>query len=202
MNKTYDYYFDFGSLASYLAHTQLERIAADTGAQVNLRPMLLGGVFKATGNASPMSVPAKGVHLFIDMKRFADSYGVPLNNNPFFPIITTSLMRMLTGLQMRSDPRMHAFMDAVFNAIWVDALNMNDPEVVAQVLEKANFDPAELASLANEQATKDRLKEVTTEAVERGVFGAPSFFVGTDMFWGQDRIEQLKAALINRSGSD
>ena len=74
--------------------------------------------------------------------------------------------------------------------------------VVAQVLEKANFDPAELASLANEQATKDRLKEVTTEAVERGVFGAPSFFVGTDMFWGQDRIEQLKAALINRSGSD
>ncbi|MGB4410075.1 MAG: DsbA family protein, partial [Burkholderiaceae bacterium] len=94
-----------------------------------------------------------------------------------------------------SDPRMHAFMDAVFNAIWVDALYMNDPEVVAQVLEKANFDPAELASLANEQATKDRLKEVTTEAVERGVFGAPSFFVGTDMFWGQDRIEQLKAAL-------
>ena len=195
MNKTYDYYFDFGSLASYLAHTQIERIAADTGAQVNLRPMLLGGVFKATGNASPMSVPAKGVHLFIDMKRFADSYGVPLNNNPFFPIITTTLMRMLTGLQMRSDPRMHAFMDAVFNAIWVDALNMNDPEVVAQVLEKANFDPAELASLANEQATKDRLKEVTTEAVERGVFGAPSFFVGTYMFWGQDRIEQLKAAL-------
>ena len=188
MNKTYDYYFDFGSLASYLAHTQIERIAADTGAQVNLRPMLLGGVFKATGNASPMSVPAKGVHLFIDMKRFADSYGVPLNNNPFFPIITTTLMRMLTGLQMRSDPRMHAFMDAVFNAIWVDALNMNDPEVVAQVLEKANFDTAELASLANEQATKDRLKEVTTEAVERGVFGAPSFFVGTDMFWGQDRI--------------
>ncbi len=195
MTKTFEYYFDFGSLATYLAHTQMDKIRAETGAQPIYLPMLLGAVFKATGNVSPVSVPAKGKYIFVDFKRFADSYGVPLNNNPFFPIITTTLMRMLTGLQMRSDARMHEFMDVIFKAIWVDALNLNDPEVVERVLQEANFDAAALLHLANAQETKDRLKDVTTQAVERGVFGAPTFFVGEQMFWGQDRIEQLKAAL-------
>ena len=195
MTKTFEYSFDFGSLATYLAHTQMDKIRAETGAQPIYLPMLLGAVFKATGNVSPVSVPAKGKYIFVDFKRFADSYGVPLNNNPFFPIITTTLMRMLTGLQMRSDARMHEFMDVIFKAIWVDALNLNDPEVVERVLQEANFDAAALLHLANAQETKDRLKDVTTQAVERGVFGAPTFFVGEQMFWGQDRIEQLKAAL-------
>jgi 2-hydroxychromene-2-carboxylate isomerase len=195
MTKTFDYYFDFGSLATYLAHTQMDKIKAETGANPIYLPMLLGAVFKATGNVSPISVPTKGKYIFVDFKRFADSYGVPLNSNPYFPIITTTLMRMLTGLQMRSDDRIHKFMDVIFKAIWVDALNLNDPEVVAQVLREAHFDPADLLNLANEQATKDRLKDVTTQAVERGVFGAPTFFAGDQMFWGQDRIEQLKLAL-------
>ena len=195
MAKTFDYYFDFGSLATYLAHTQLDKIKAETGASPVYLPMLLGAVFKATGNASPASVPAKGKYIFVDFKRFADSYGVPLETNPFFPIITTTLMRMVTGLQMRSDARMHEFMDTIFKAIWVDAMNLNAPEVVEQILREAHFDPVELLQLANEQATKDRLKDITTQAVDRGVFGAPTFFVGEDMFWGQDRIEQLKVAL-------
>jgi 2-hydroxychromene-2-carboxylate isomerase len=195
MAKTFDYYFDFGSLATYLAHTQMDKIKAETGASPEYLPMLLGAVFKATGNASPASVPAKGKYIFVDFKRFADSYGVPLETNPFFPIITTTLMRMLTGLQMRSDARMHEFMDTIFKAIWVDAMNLNAPEVVEQVLREAHFDPVDLLQLANEQATKDRLKYITTQAVDRGVFGAPTFFVGEDMFWGQDRIEQLKVAL-------
>jgi len=96
---------------------------------------------------------------------------------------------------MRSDARMHEFMDVIFKAIWIDGLNLNAPEVVEQVLSEAHFDPTELLQLANEQATKDRLKDVTTQAIERGIFGAPTFFVGEEMFWGQDRIEQLKAAL-------
>ena len=196
MAKTFDYYFDFGSLATYLAHTQMDKIKAETGASPVYLPMLLGAVFKATGNASPASVPAKGKYIFVDFKRFADNYGVPLKTNPFFPIITTTLMRMLTGLQMRSDARVHEFMDTIFKAIWVDAMNLNAPEVVEQVLREAHFDPVELLQLANEQATKDRLKDITTQAVDRGVFGAPTFFVGQDMFWGQDRIEQLKVALL------
>ena len=195
MRKTFDFYFDFGSPASYLAHTQLPKICAQTGAQVNMCPMLLGAVFQATGNASPMSVPAKGRYIFVDMKRFADAYGVALNMNPHFPIITTTLMRAVTALQMSADPRIQQYMDAIYQAIWVDALNMNDPIVVDQVLSKAGFDSASVLAQANAQVTKDQLKAVTVHAVERGVFGAPTFFVGEQMFWGQDRVEQVIAAL-------
>jgi 2-hydroxychromene-2-carboxylate isomerase len=193
--KTFDFYFDFGSLAAYLAHTQLPKLCTETGASANLLPMLLGGVFQATGNASPMTVPAKGRYVFVDFKRYADGYGVPLNMNPHFPIITTTLMRMVTALQMHNDPRMPTFMDAVFQAIWVDSRNLNDPVTVGQVLTAAGFDAAALLAMANDQAAKDQLKAVTMKAVERGVFGAPSFFVGEEMFWGQDRMEQVKAAL-------
>jgi 2-hydroxychromene-2-carboxylate isomerase len=195
MAKTFDFYFDFGSLASYLAHTQLPKICAETGASVTMLPMLLGGVFQATGNASPMSVPAKGRYVYTDMKRFADGYGVPLNMNPHFPIITTTLMRGATALQMRGDAQLQAYMDTIYQAIWVDAQNLNEPSVVGAVLAKAGFDPAAMVAMANEQATKDQLKSVTMRAVERGVFGAPTFFVGEQMFWGQDRIEFVKTAL-------
>ncbi len=193
---SFDFYFDFGSPAAYLAYTQLPKLSAATGAQAQLMPMLLGGVFQATGNASPATVPAKGRYVFVDFKRFANSYGVPLNTNPHFPIITTTLMRMATGLQMQNDPQLTMFLDTVFKAIWVDAQNMNEPAVVAQVLTQAGLDAAALLALANAQTTKDQLKSVTVRAVERGVFGAPTFFVGDDMFWGQDRIEQVKAALL------
>ena len=195
MPQTYDFYFDFGSLASYLAYTQLGKIQAETNARPNIKPMLLGAVFKATGNSSPVSVPAKGKYMFTDFNRFSNTYGVPLKPNPYFPIITTTLMRMMTGLQMRNDPRVQEFMDIIFKAIWVDALNLNEEDAVSSALTRANFDSLELLKLANEPSTKDRLKEVTNEAIARGVFGAPTFFVGDEMFWGQDRIEQVKKAL-------
>ncbi len=195
MTASFDFYFDFGSLASYLAHTQLPRISAETGAKPQMYPMLLGGVFQATGNASPMAVPAKGRYVFIDMKRFADAYGVPLVMNPHFPIITTTLMRGATALQGQGDEAFQRYMDAIYQAIWVEGLNMNDPGVVGEVLTRAGFDPAAVLAMANEQATKDKLKAVTMTAVERGVFGAPTFFIGEHMYWGQDRIEQVIQAL-------
>jgi 2-hydroxychromene-2-carboxylate isomerase len=195
MTASFDFYFDFGSLASYLAHTQLPRISAETGAKPQMYPMLLGGVFQATGNASPMAVPAKGRYVYIDMKRFADAYGVPLVMNPHFPIITTTLMRAATALQGQSDEAFQRYMDAIYRAIWVEALNMNDPSVVGEVLTRAGFDPAAVLAMANEQVTKDKLKAVTMTAVERGVFGAPTFFIREHMYWGQDRIEQVIQAL-------
>lgn len=195
MTASFDFYFDFGSLASYLAHTQLPRISAETGAKPQMYPMLLGGVFQATGNASPMAVPAKGRYMYIDMKRFADAYGVPLVMNPHFPIITTTLMRGATALQGQGDEAFQRYMDAIYQAIWVEGLNMNDPGVVGEVLTRAGFDPAAVLAMANEQVTKDKLKAVTMTAVERGVFGAPTFFIGDHMYWGQDRIEQVIQAL-------
>lgn len=195
MNKTFDFYFDFGSLASYLAWTQLPKLAADTGATPKYKPMLLGGVFQATGNQSPATVPAKGKYIFVDFDRFAKRYGVPLNHNPFFPVNTLLLMRGAAGLLMRDDARFVAYCDAMFHGMWVDALNMADPAVVGGVLTKAGFGPSALLALANEQAVKDQLKATTQEAVARGVFGAPTFFVGDQMFWGQDRMDWVREAL-------
>jgi 2-hydroxychromene-2-carboxylate isomerase len=195
MAKAFEFWFDFGSPAAYLAWTQLPQLCADTGANVVWRPMLLGGVFQATGNYSPVTVPAKGKYVFKDFARFARRYGVPLNSNPHFPINTLTLMRAAAGLQMRDDPRFGDFVAAMFRSIWVDAKNMNDPATVGEVLQVAGFDALAMLALSQDAAVKERLKALTQEAVERGVFGAPTFFVGDSMFWGQDRLDFVREAL-------
>lgn len=195
MDKIVEYYFDFGSPAAYLASTQLAALSAQSGATVMWRPMLLGGVFVATGNASPASVPSKGKYIFQDFARFAKRYAVPFVFNPFFPINTITLMRIAVGLQARDDPRFMDYCAAMYRAIWVDAQNMNDPKVVASVLVAAGFDADALLAMASEQTIKDKLKAATELAVARGVFGAPTFFVGEQMFWGQDRFDFVREAL-------
>ncbi len=197
MSKTVDFYFDFGSLAAYLAYTQLPKLSVDTGATVVWKPMLLGGVFQATGNQSPATIPAKGKYVFTDFARFAKRYGVPLHMNPHFPINTITLMRAAVGLQMRSDARFGAFVEAMFRAIWIDSKNMNDPATVGAVWQAAGFDATAMLALCNEQPVKDQLKAGTQAAVERGIFGAPTFFVGDTMFWGQDRLDFVREALTD-----
>ena len=196
MSKQVDFFFDVGSPASYLAWTQIGAIARDAGATVAYKPMLLGGVFQATGNASPATVPAKGAYTFTDFDRFAKRYGVPIQRNPHFPINTLTLMRAITGMQMRHADRFEAFTQAVFEAIWVKALNLNDPQVVGGALQAAGYNPADILALAGDPEVKARLKTVTDEAIARGVFGAPTMFVGDQMFWGQDRLDWVKEALL------
>ena len=193
--KSFEFWFDFGSSASYLAWTQLPALEAATGAQAVFKPMLLGGVFQATGNQSPVSVPAKGKYIWVDFERFAKRYGVPFRMNPYFPIITLLFMRGAIALQTKGDARFMDYCKTVFNAIWVESLNMNDPATAAKALSKAGFDAQALVALAGEQTTKDALKAATQTAVDRGVFGAPTFFVGDQMFWGQDRLDFVKEAL-------
>jgi 2-hydroxychromene-2-carboxylate isomerase len=193
--KEVEFFFDVGSPAAYIAWTQLPRIALECGAHIAWKPFLLGGVFHATGNRSPTEVPAKGKYMLADLERFARRYGVPFRHNPHFPINTLMLMRGAVGLQMREPDRMLAYVDAVFRAIWVDALDMGDPATVAQVLQQAGFDAQQLLALTAEPEVKERLKAVTQDAVARGVFGAPTFFVGDQMFWGQDRLDFVKESL-------
>ncbi len=195
MTKSLDFYFDVGSPAAYLAYTQLPKIAAETGASINWKPMLLGGVFQATGNSSPAAVPAKGKYSFGDLERFSKRYGVPLARNPHFPINTLMLMRGAAGLQLRKDERFDAYLKAVFEAIWVDSKNLNDLAVTGAVLHAAGFDAAAILALVSQQDVKDRLKVLTQRAVERGIFGAPTMFVGEQMFWGQDRLDFVREAL-------
>jgi 2-hydroxychromene-2-carboxylate isomerase len=195
MSKAVEFYFDVGSPAAYLAWTQLPQIAREAGAEIEYRPFLLGGVFQATGNRSPMEVPAKGQYMQDDLQRFARRYGVPFAHNPHFPINTLTLMRGAIGLQMREPARMVPYVDAVYRAIWVDGKNMNDPATVGKVLQQAGFAPEQLLALASDPAVKDHLKSETQEAVARGVFGAPTFFLGQAMFWGQDRLDFVKERL-------
>lgn len=193
--KTVEFWFDVGSPAAYIAWHRLRRIAAEEGAAIDYRPMLLGGVFQAANNQSPMTVPAKGRYMMVDLERFAHRDGTPFSHNPYFPINTLALMRGAVALQMRQPDRMVPYVDAVFRAIWVDGENMNDAAVVAGVVQQAGFDAKALLALTAEQEVKDRLKAVTAEAVERGVFGAPTFFVDGHMYWGQDRLDFVQQAL-------
>ena len=195
MTKTVEFFFDLGSPASYLAWTQLPGICARHGATLRYRPMLLGGVFQATGNASPAAVPAKARHTMIDMQRFARRYGVTMHFNPHFPINTLTLMRGAIGVQLRQPERFEAYLDAMFRALWQDKRNLGDPAVVATVLQDAGFDPQALLALVGNQEVKDALKAATEEAVRRGVFGAPTCFVGEEMYFGQDRLDFVEEAL-------
>jgi 2-hydroxychromene-2-carboxylate isomerase len=196
MRKTLEFFFDLGSPATYLAYTQLPALCAETAAQLVYQPMLLGGVFKATGNASPITVPAKGRYMFDDLARYAQRYQVTLRFNPHFPINTLVLMRAVTGIQMRQPERFDDFVDCLFRALWVEGLHLGDPTVVANVLTEHGFDPEEVLALANDESVKTALKDKTEQAVQRGVFGAPSLFVGNQLFFGQDRLEFVREALL------
>lgn len=195
MSKTLEFFFDLGSPATYLAYTQLPALCASTGTQLIYKPMLLGGVFKATGNASPITVPAKGRYMFDDLARYARRYNVPLTLNPHFPINTLLLMRAVTGIQLRQPERFDDFVDCLFRALWVDGRHLGDPTVVAAVLTEHGFSPEEVLTLANDEAVKTALKDNTEQAVQRGVFGAPSLFVGNQLFFGQDRLDFVREAL-------
>jgi len=195
MRKSVDFFFDVGSPASYLAWTQLPGICANHGADLVYRPMLLGGVYQATGNASPATIPLKARYWQLDYERHARRYGVPFKDNVHFPIITLFLMRAVTGIQQRRPEQLQQLLGCVFKALWVDALNLNEPQLTADILKAGGFDPAEIDRLTQDPETKAALKATTEEAVKRGVFGAPTIFVGDQMFFGQDRMDFVREAL-------
>lgn len=195
MSKTVEFLFDLGSPTTYLAYTQLPAICEQTDSQLIYIPILLGGVFKATGNASPATIPAKGRHMIQDLDRYARRYGVPLKFNPHFPINTLVLMRAVTGIQLHHPERFVAFIDCLFKALWVEGRNLNDPATVAAVLSGNGFDPDEVLALTADETVKATLKDNTEKAVQRGVFGVPSMFVDDQLYFGQDRLDFVLEAL-------
>jgi 2-hydroxychromene-2-carboxylate isomerase len=193
--KTVEFYFDFGSPASYLAWTQLPAIAAQYDAQLVYRPVLLGGIHKATNNASPAAIPAKGAWMQIDLARFARRYGVQFQHNPYFPINTLMLMRGATGTQMQDEALFLRYVDTVYRAMWEQPRNMADPATIGEVLATGGLDASMMLQLTQSQDVKEKLKRDTEAAVARGLFGAPTMFVGDEMFFGQDRLDFVKEAL-------
>jgi 2-hydroxychromene-2-carboxylate isomerase len=193
MTRTLEFYYDYGSPYSYLADTQVETIAKRAGAALARKPMLLGGIFKATGNASPMTVEQKSKWSAFDLPMWAKYYGVPFQRNPFFPVNTLALMRGAAAAQI--DGSFERYHPAIYRAMWVDGRNLNDIAEVAAVLTAAGLDAAKFGSRIQEQDVKDRLKATTDEAVARGVFGAPTSFVDDMMFFGNDRLPFVEMAL-------
>lgn len=193
MTKTVEFLFDVGSPTTYLAWTQLPRLARETGTEIAWSPVLLGGIFQATGNASPVSVPAKARWMLADLARAAKRLGVPMHFNPHFPVNTLYLMRGATALLGR--PEFEDYLTSVFTALWVGGSDLSDPGRVAEAVERAGLDPEEFRGMIENPAVKDRLKQATDQAVARGVFGCPTFFVGEAMFFGRDRLDDVREAL-------
>jgi len=193
MSKNVEFFFDYGSPFSYLADTQLPALAERTRAAILYRPMLLGAVLKETGNASPMAVPAKGRYMGVELQRWAKHYGVPFVANPFFPINTIRLMRGAVAAQQEGS--FPAYHQAIYRAFWTEEVNLGDQEVMRSVLRNAGLDAALIFTRIEAPEVKGQLRANTEEAVRRGVFGAPTFFVGEEMFWGNDRLTFVEAAL-------
>ena len=192
MPKTIEFLFDVGSPTSYLAYRRLPAIAARTRAKVDYIPVLLGGIFKATGNAPPGVIAARGKWMAIDMARYAARENITLGMNPDFPINTITLMRLLTAARGTAD--FAPLLEAIFVGMWQQPRNMSDPTIVTATLSAAGFDAeAQLARTADPEV-KAALVAATEYAIGRGAFGAPTFFVGDEFFFGQDRLDWVEAA--------
>ena len=193
MAKTLEFCFDYGSPTTYLAHAQLAALAQRTGAEIIRRPILLGGIFKAVGNQTPMTVEAKAKYMRDDMSRIALHIGAPFAMNPFFIINTLPLMRGAVAAQ--ADGTFEDYDAAMWRAMWVDGKDMGDASVIGEVLAGAGLDPAGLIARIGEAEVKQALIDNTEAAVARGAFGAPSLFVGDQMFFGCDRMDYVERAL-------
>ena len=193
MTKTVEFWFDYGSPTAYLAHRRLKDVARRVGAAIEFRPMLLGAVFQATGNRTPMEIAAKAKWMEQDMSDFAERHGIPFVMNPYFIINTLPLMRGALVAEQRNE--LERYSDAMFDAVWRDGRDMGDPKVIGAALAENGFEAAAYFAGVQEQEIKDELKRRVELAVARGVFGAPTFFVGDKMWFGQDRLDWVAAEL-------
>ncbi len=188
-----EFYYDFSCPYAYLASTQIERLAERAGAELVYRPFLLGGVFRALGDAAPdmARMPPPRARLNgLDMHRWAEHWQVPLRMPPTHPNRTVTALR--AALASDDLPRAS---HALFSAYWAEGRDLSDPGIVRAALDAAGLDGARLVERASEPVIKRELRERTDEALSRGVFGAPACFVNGELYWGQDRLDQVARAL-------
>jgi 2-hydroxychromene-2-carboxylate isomerase len=193
--KRVDFFYDLSSPYSYLASTQIESVAARAGAEIGWRPFVLGGVFKATGNVMPASVPAKAKYMVDDLDRWAKHYGVEFKMSLRFPVNAIKAMRLIVAAGMESPGRAPAATHAAFRALWVDDRDLGDEAVLRDVARAAELDAERVTALIERPEVKDALRKNGDEAVAHGAFGAPAFIVGGELFWGNDRLHFVEAAL-------
>jgi 2-hydroxychromene-2-carboxylate isomerase len=195
MTLKVEFHFDFGSPNAYFSHKLIPGIEQRTGARFGYVPILLGGVFKLTGNVAPMvafkDVKGKLAYQKLETLRFIRKHGLTrFKMNPHFPVNTVQVMRGAVAAEM--DGQLAKYVDAVFRLMWEDEKKMDDPEVIRATLDAAGLDGARTLARIQEQDVKDRLLKNTEGSVARGTFGAPTFFVGEEMFFGKDKLRDVE----------
>ena len=197
--KKVDFYFDFASPNAYLSHKVIKNIKDRTGAEVNYIPVLLGGIFKATNNKPPMEqffgVKNKNEYQNLEIERFIERHGLhEFKMNPHFPVISLQIIRGAIAAEL--DGFLEEYIDKVLVHMWEVPKKMDDPEVIKAAFEESGFDSERLISQMQNPDVKAKLISNTEEAVERGVFGIPTFFVEDEMYFGKDTLWQVEEALL------
>lgn len=204
MKPSIEFYFDFGSPNAYLAYQCIPALEERLGTKVEMKPALLGGIFKATNNQSPVmayaNIPAKLAYEKREVARFIKRHGLnQFQFNPFFPINTLQLMRgSILAMQTGG---YEAYIDTMFSAMWEKGLNMGDEAIFAEQLQSMGIDSAEFIARLADSSVKQPLVEATEAAVKRGVFGSPSFFVGDELFFGKDRLDDVEREYLSATGA-
>jgi 2-hydroxychromene-2-carboxylate isomerase len=187
-----DFYFDFSSPYGYFAATRISALAAKYGRTVSWKPMLLGAVFKITGSGPRPTLPLKGPYSKRDMLRTARYLDIPFNFPEPFPIATQAPGRAVCWLEQQASQQIEPAVLALYRAYFVDGKDISSPEVTAEVLAPLGFEPAKVVTALGDSGIKERLKQQTTAAIDRGVFGSPYIVVDDEPFWGHDRLDQVE----------
>jgi 2-hydroxychromene-2-carboxylate isomerase len=200
-----EFHFDFGSPNAYLAHRVIPAIEQRTGARFRYLPVLLGGVFKATGNRSPAEafgdVANKRAYMVLETERFLRRHGITdYRRNPHFPVNTLQLMR--GAVAARHEGCFDRYVETLFHAMWSEPRKMDDPAIVRATLEAAGFDAAGLLERAQSPEVKQELVRNTEASVARGSFGSPTFFVGEEIFFGKDQLREVEEEYLRQQRLD
>ena len=185
--KKIDFYFDISSPYSYLAHEQIKRLEKENKIKVNYMPILLGGIHQLANITAPGLNPSRAKHMIKDLKICADWFKVKFQFNRYFPLKTVNIMR--GALVAEKEGFLINYVDQFYKAAWVDSLNLNDGKILERFIKNMDINPKSFIEKLSDQKIKDDLKTKTNNAFKKGIFGAPTFIVGSKMFFGQDRLE-------------
>lgn len=209
MSAAVEFHFDFGSPNAYLSHLVIPDIALRTGVEIQYVPVLLGGVFKLTGNMSPAQSMAgiknKPEYQALETARFVERHGITrYERNPHFPVNTLRIMRGATYARQHDAQESGYYLryiNAIFEHMWGTPKKMDEPDVIQAALAESGFDAAAVAAGASQPEVKQALLEATGASVERGNFGSPTFFVGSEMFFGKDSLRDFEACILTKAGN-
>ena len=187
MIKSFEFYFDFISPYSFLAHKQIRKIEKENTIKIKYMPIFLGGLHNLAGIKAPGFIPIKAKYMIKDCKLWAEKYNIIFKFNNYFPIKTLDLMRCVLVAERKDF--VQNFINKVFDAIWKNGLDLNNDKIVEKLLINLDINPKTFLMEATDPSIKNELEKRTDSAYKKGVFGAPSFIVNNKIFWGQDRLE-------------